>query len=124
MSPGSQRLAGRYGLALHFTKARKEAMKRLLVAVGLASMMTFVVPFATLAQRTGTETQPGGMTPPAGVTAPGATGSQTTSPSTTAKQKKPTKQQLKMKDCAREAKAKGFRGDARKQFMSKCLSAE
>jgi hypothetical protein len=36
--------------------------------------------------------------------------------------KKATKQQLKMKDCAHEAKAKGFKGEARKQFMSKCLS--
>ena len=99
-------------------------MKRLLVAVGFASMMTFALPSVTLAQRSDTAAQPGGITPPAGVTAPGAAGSKTTPPSTTTKQKKVTKQQLKMKDCAREAKAKGFKGDTRKQFMSKCLSAE
>lgn len=64
------------------------------------------------------------MTPPICVTARGRQGSQITSPPTTANQKKPTKQQLKVKDCAREAKVKGFKGDTRKQFMSKCLSSE
>jgi psiF repeat-containing protein len=99
-------------------------MKRLLVAVGFASMMTFALPSGTLAQPSETATQPSGITPPAGVTTPGAAAGKTTPSATATKQKKATKQQLKMKDCAREAKAKGFKGDTRKEFMSKCLSAE
>lgn len=35
-----------------------------------------------------------------------------------------TKQQKRMKDCNAEAKAKGFKGDQRKQFMSGCLKSE
>lgn len=35
-----------------------------------------------------------------------------------------TPQQKKMSDCSHEAKAKGFKGDQRKQFMSTCLKSE
>lgn len=38
--------------------------------------------------------------------------------------KEPTKQQLKMKTCNADAKAKALSGDARKQFMKTCLSAK
>jgi hypothetical protein len=29
-----------------------------------------------------------------------------------------------MKDCSHEAKAKGYKGDQRKQFMSACLKSD
>lgn len=35
-----------------------------------------------------------------------------------------TPQQKKMKDCSREAKFKGLKGDPRKQFMSSCLKSD
>jgi hypothetical protein len=37
-------------------------------------------------------------------------------------EKSPTPQQQKMATCNKDASAKGLKGDARKQFMSECLS--
>lgn len=43
-------------------------------------------------------------------------------PALLAAEKDPTPQQQRMKDCNAEAKKKELAGDARKEFMSKCLS--
>jgi len=40
-----------------------------------------------------------------------------------AEEKKPTAQQGKMAACNKEAAGKNLKGDERKAFMSKCLSA-
>ena len=45
-------------------------------------------------------------------------------PATSAgEKKKPSPQQLKMKKCNADAKAKELKGDVRKKFMSTCLKA-
>jgi hypothetical protein len=41
-----------------------------------------------------------------------------------AEEKKPSAQQQRMADCNKEAAAKELKGDARKSFMSACLSGE
>ena len=89
-------------------------MKLLLAAV-LASGVALAVPTA-FAQQT---------SPQAPVTAPQPGDSGKTTTTKPAKPKKPkTAQQKKMSDCSHEAKAKGFKGDQRKQFMSNCLKSE
>ncbi|CAK0752673.1 exported hypothetical protein [Gammaproteobacteria bacterium] len=46
------------------------------------------------------------------------------SPAAAPAKKTLTKQQQKMKDCNNEAKVKAIKGQDRKAFMKKCLSAE
>ena len=71
-------------------------------------------------------TQPGTTTTPPSTTPPGpaTTKKKEASDTTNGEKKELTKQQKKMKDCSREAKAKGFKGDQRNQFMSTCLKSE
>lgn len=90
-------------------------MRRFLPTACIIAASVCVMPVVSFAQSAPT-TQLG-----AGITQPSApTGKQAT---TTGTQKKLTPQQKLMKDCSHEAKAKGYKGDQRKQFMSTCLKS-
>lgn len=89
-------------------------MKRLLGAAIIA-VMTLAAVQPSFAQQTS-------PTPATGTTA-APTGSTAKATQTTTK-KELTPQQKKMKDCSREAKFKGLKGDPRKQFMSTCLKGD
>jgi hypothetical protein len=116
---------------------RENVMKRLAVAMGFAALLSLALPSATFAQTSATPppgatppaptgTTPGGtMPPPTGqVTTPGGAAPQGTTKPKKAEKQQLSKQQTRMKDCAHEAKAKGMKGESRKQFMSKCLKSE
>lgn len=90
-------------------------MKRLLGTALIAAMTLAVVP-PSFAQ------QAAPAAPAAATTAP-QTGSTGKDAKATTK-KDLTPQQKKMKDCSREAKFKGLKGDPRKQFMSTCLKGD
>ena len=89
-------------------------MRQFLAAACIIAASICVTPVASSAQ-SAANTQSG-----AGAAQPGATTPKQTTPA--GKRKELTPQQKKMKDCSREAKFKGYKGDQRKQFMSTCLS--
>ena len=94
-------------------------MNRLLLATLFACGMMLGAVAGGFAQQPGTTTPP--STTPTG---PATTKKKEASDTTNGEKKELTKQQKKMKDCSREAKAKGFKGDQRNQFMSTCLKGE
>lgn len=89
-------------------------MKRLLATALIAAMTLAVVP-PSFAQQAA-------PAPATGTTAPQTSSTGTAAKATTKKDLTP--QQKKMKDCSREAKFKGLKGDPRKQFMSTCLKGD
>ena len=91
-------------------------MRRFLSTACIITASICVMPVVSFAQSSPTAQSGAGIEQPS---AP--TGKQATTPGT---QKKLTLQQKKMKDCSHEAKAKGYKGDQRKQFMSACLKSD
>lgn len=81
-----------------------------------------IIAVVTLAAVPPSFAQQANPTPATGTTA-AQTGSTGKATQTTTK-KELTPQQKKMKDCSREAKFKGLKGDPRKQFMSTCLKSD
>jgi hypothetical protein len=102
-------------------------MKRL-VSVLCTVVALAAAPSLAAAQATGTAPSAIPTTPahpPAGQPLPGQPAPGQAAPGQAAPQKKQlTKQQMKMKDCSKEAKAKGLKGDPRSTFMKKCLSED
>ena len=91
-------------------------MKRLFAAILIAGTLAAApASFAQVAAppQSGTGTQQ-----------PATAGKKAPAPTSPAPKKALTPQQKKMSDCSHEAKAKGFKGDQRKQFMSTCLKSD